>query len=204
MPTFLLAELLSPHLKISYSALHSSLRSLIWLSTLVEWGIDMALERLLYLGTLTTIKVQCHSIQFPAAELKSHLFSSMSSRNDIGKPDCEERSRKTIKAQPGRPGSVEINSSSSWQCVLQKWMLPLELKDWDWMLVLLLIRWVILRELQVIQRSPRFPLYKMEIAIPRSASLYWYVCHQPSAWFSQKLGSKPNDHFHSVSEDTRA
>ena len=77
--------------------LHQSLRSLHLTFHIGRIEADTVLEGLLQSGTLTRVKVQCHSIQFKAAELKLHLSSPVSSMNDIDKPRCEERSRKNYK-----------------------------------------------------------------------------------------------------------
>lgn len=174
MPTLSLAERLSPHLELIYSALHSSLRSLYLTFHVSRVGVHIALERLLQLGVLTSIKVQRHSIQFHAAELKIHRLWSMSSRNDTDKPDSEERSRKTIKVQPCGPFSVEINSSSRGNEFFRSGHWPWSQKTGMGVSVLFVTKCVILLESWK-QRSSRFLVYKMETIVPRIASLYWYV-----------------------------
>ena len=77
--------------------LHHSLRSLCLTFHIGRIEVGAVLEGLLQSGTLTRMKVQCHSIQFKAAKLKLHLSSPVSSMNGIDKPHCAERSRKNDK-----------------------------------------------------------------------------------------------------------
>lgn len=138
-------------------------------------GVDIALEGLLQWGMPTRIKVQCHSTQFHAAELKTHLLSSMSSRNDIDKPDCEERRRKTIKAQPSGPWSVERNSSSRGNGLFRSGCWTWSQKTGIGVSVLNFLLNVWFCNESCTQRSCRFPLCQMETVKPRIASLYWQV-----------------------------
>lgn len=85
----------------------------------------------------------------------------MSSRNDIDKPDCEERSRKTIKVPPSGPLSVEINSPSHDNAFFRSGNWPWSQKTGIGVLVLFLTKCVILLESWK-QRSSRFLLCKME------------------------------------------